>query len=112
MCKMKIMVKSKMKEEVIKMMSGLKYVLMKKLPRLYFKGYESINKPTWTDNRNEATEYDILTAQRMIKRLACQSQVVELCIQNPYCFNKSRCSPSCEGKRLKPDTPVSPNEEK
>ena len=61
----------------------MKYVLMKKMPRLYFTGYENVNKPTWTDNRDLATEYEIFDAQRMIRRLACQSQVVELCIQQP-----------------------------
>lgn len=59
-------------------MPKVKYVLKKKMPRLYFKEYQGRNKPIWTDNPFEAGCYNEKQALRMKRRLACQSQVVSL----------------------------------
>ena len=55
----------------------MKYILLKKMPRVYFKEYQG-NKPIWTANPLEASIYDWENAWRIRLRLACQSQVVEL----------------------------------
>lgn len=85
----------------------MKYMLLKKMPRLYFKEYQGRNKPIWTDNHLEAAQYDREQALRMQKRLVCQSQVVVLCgkIENEH-----KCCARLN--RLNPDTSVSPNKEK
>lgn len=79
------------------------------MPRLYFKEYQGRNKPIWTDNPNEAGCYDKEKALRLQKRLACQSQVVELCgkIENEHKCHKYRIWST----PLKSDTSVLPNAE-
>jgi len=60
----------------------MKYVLYNKKRDQYFKEYQG-NKPVWCDNILDAAQYHTIMALRMQKRLACQSQVVEIILQKP-----------------------------
>ena len=55
----------------------MQYILLKKMPRVYFKEYQG-NKPIWTVNHLEAAIYDWEHALKIQLRLSCQSQVVKL----------------------------------